>query len=270
MRKLNELEKKVLKVLVNHRHYSEQGLVQVATVVDDHFLGPNNGISLMVDSGNDQVYMSIPEKDVKNLRTKFLTVIAVFNILKYLTDEGLIIIIGEQQKSIGFGEQYKDGQTSTVPKPISTFIADNLTKYILVTEELKGIVLSNYQDAEHLRHKETLYISICALVVSVLLGLYGVYSGYSTDRSLTERFENLIESNDINANVISSAITSSNNKTTDYTQPLSEAITVLNKMHVEMVDLNKSVNTPIVKQTILLNEHNKASSADAPKACAAD
>lgn len=140
------------------------------------------------------------------LRSKFLTVITVFNILKYLTDEGLILIIGEQQQSIGIGNQYKEGQTSFVPEPISNYIADNLTKYILVTEELKSIVLSKYRDAEHIRHQKTVRISVAALIVSILLGLYGVYSGYSTDKALDKRFSQLVDTGNKNTNEIESAI----------------------------------------------------------------
>jgi len=248
MRNLNDLEKKVLKVLVSHPHCSEQGLVQVATVVDDYFLGPENGISLMVDSDNNQVFMSIPENDEEILRSKFLTVITVFNTLKFLTDEGLILIVGEQQNSISLGNQYKEGKTSTVPNPISDYIADNLTKYILVTEELKSFVLANYKDAEHLRHQQTLYISVVALIVSILLGFYGVYSAYSTDKALDKRFKQLTNSEDVNANRIESAITTLHNEPIDYRQPLKEAINTLNKIYSEVEKLNKNTLTATPKK----------------------
>lgn len=258
MRHLNDLEKKVLKVLASHPHCSEQGLVQMATVVDDHFLGPNYGISLMVGADNDQVFMSIPENDVEMLRSKFLTVITVFNILKFLTDEGLILILGEQQKSIGLGNQYKEGQTSLVPNPISHYIADNLTKYILVTEELKGIVLSNFRDAEHLRHQQTVYISVAALIVSILLGLYGVYSGYSTGKALNERFTQLVKNGDKYSNKIESAITSLYNDPIDYMPQLKEAANTLDKISNEVAKFNKTTLTVPTQNETSSDEHNKA------------
>ncbi len=258
MRKLNNLEKKVLKVLVNHHHCSEQGLVQMATVVDDHFLGPRHGISVLVDSKNDQVLMSILENDVEMLRSKFITVITVFNILKYLTDEGLIVIVGEPQKSIALGNQFKEGQTSPIPDPISKYIADNLTKYVLVTEELKHIVSSNYRDSEHIRHQQTKYISVAALIVSILLGLYGVYNGYSTNKVLNKRFEQLVDNVNKNTNKIESVITSLQAYPANYIPQLKEAVNTLERISTGVMELNEKALMAITKQSSSSDEHNKA------------
>jgi len=257
MRTLNDLEKKVLKVLVSNHHYSDQGLVQMATVVD-HFLGPKHGISVMVNLDDNQVAMSIPENDIEMLRSKFLTVITVFNILKYLTDEGLIVIVGEPQNRIALGNQYKEGQTSFIPDPISKYIADNLTKYVLVTEELKNIVLSNYRDAEHIRHQQTVYISVAALIVSILLGLYGVYNGLSTDKALDKRFEQLIDNGNKNTNKIESVINSFQADTIDYMPPLKEAVTTLERISIGVAKLNEKALMVTTKQAISSDEHKKA------------
>lgn len=230
MRKLNDLEKKVLDVLVKHPHRLDQGLVQMATVVDDYFIGPKHGISVLVGSTNSEVVMSIPESNVEMLRLKFLTVITVFNILKYLTDEGLILVVGEQQNSIGLGIQYNAGQTSFIPSPISDYIAENLTKYVLVTEELKNIVISNYRDVEQIRHQQTVYISVLAVGVSILLGLYGIYNSYSTGKALDKQFEQLVDTENTNVKKIVSAVTSQRTSSARYMPPLKEAIrTSVNK-----------------------------------------
>lgn len=226
MRNLNDLEKKVLDVLVKHPHCSEQGLVGMGTVLGDHFFGLEHGISVLVGSNNNQVMMSIPENDVEMRRLKFLTVITVFNILKYLTDEGLILVVGEQQNSIGIGEQYQEGNTSFIPDPISGYIAENLTKYVLVTEELKAIVVSNYRGVDDMRHQQTVYISVVALIVSILLGLYGVYNGYSTDKALDKRFEQLVDNERTNANNIVHAITSQRTGSTNHRPPLKKAVSI--------------------------------------------
>lgn len=257
MRKLNDLEKKVLKVLVSHHHCSEQGLVQMATLVDDHFLGPKHGISVMINSDNDQVAMSIPENDIEMLRSKFISVITVFNILKYLTDEGLIVIVGEPQKRIALGTQYKEGQTSFIPDPISKFIAENLTKYVLVTEELKNIVLSNYRDAEHIRHQQTVYISVAALIVSILLGLYSVYNGLSTDKALDKRFEQLIDNANKNTNKIESVITSFQADAIDYMPPIKEVVTTLERISNGVAKLNETALMTTTNQATSSDEHNE-------------
>lgn len=253
MRNLNNLEKKVL---VSHPHTSEQGLVQMATVVDDYFLGPKNGISVLIDSKNDNVAMSIPENDMEILRSKFLIVIIVFNVLKYLTDEGLILIIGEQQKQIGLGSQYKDGQISFIPDPIAKYIEENLTKYILVTEELRNIVLANYRDAEHIRHQQTIYISVVALIMSILLGLYGVYNGYSTGKALNKGFEQLVDNGNKNTHKIKSALIYFQTGSIDYTPTLKEVANTLEEISNDVKKLNKKVLIGTTKQSTLSDEHN--------------
>lgn len=241
MRNLSDLEKQVLKALVNHPHCSEQGLVQMATVVDDHFMGSARGVSVLVDSGNKQVLMSIPEHDNEALRSKFLIVITVFNVLKYLNEEGLIVVLGDKLQGISLGSQYSDGQTSFIPSPIADYIEENLTKYVLVTEELRNIVSSEYRDAEHIRHRQTIIISVLAIIISLILGVYGAYSSCTTSKELNRHVENLVVSEKENTSNIVSAVDSLQSDSVDYISPLNSGVRILDKISKELERLNASV-----------------------------
>lgn len=238
MRNLNDLEKQVLKALVNHPHCSEQGLVQMTAVLNDHFIGPALGISVIV--ANKQIVMSIPEKDKEALRNKFLIVITVFNVLKYLTEEGLIVVLGDKQQEIGLGVQYSGGITSSIPNPIADYVEENLAKYVLVTEELRNIVSSKYRDAEHIRHYQIVIISIVAVCISFFLGLYGAYSSYTTSKELNRHVESLVISEKENTSNIVSAVDSLQSVSVDYISLLNSREHILDKVSKELEKLNAS------------------------------
>ena len=252
MRKLNDFEKEISKALVNHHHGADQGMVQMATVVDDYFMGPKHGISLLVLLEKKQVAMSIPEKEVEKLREKFLLVITVFNLLQYLTNEGLILIVGEEKVRVKLGEQYKNGQTSFIPEPIASFITENLTKYILVSEEFKNIVGSNFKNPEQVRHQQTIIISAIALIISISLGVYGVFNSYRNGKVSDERYEQIISNINNITNKIETALVALKIKPTDYSTPLKAINQNLQSISKEVTLLSKNIT--VAKSIETINE----------------
>lgn len=244
MRKLSKLEKNVAKVLLNHSHVTEQGLVQFASVVDDNFIGESKGISIALLLNESKVAISVPDKEVDKLREKFLLVISIFNFLEYLAKEGLIIFVGEEKTQGSLGDQYKDGQTTFIPAPLSMFVLENFTKYILVTEELRDIVNSNFKDHNQVRHQQATTISVIALIVSISLGLYGVFSSHSNGKVSDERYDEMNSRIDDSTKKIESALTGLKVKS-DYLRPLEE-------LNIKLETISKEV-TLLSKKDIVVN-----------------
>ncbi|HFQ5066442.1 TPA: hypothetical protein ACGUZ0_004262 [Vibrio vulnificus] len=242
MRKLSKLEKNVAKVLLNHSHVTEQGMVQLASVVDGNFIGESKGISLLLK--DSKVSISIPEKNADKLREKFILVISIFSFFEYLAKEGLIIFVGEEQAQGALGEQYNDGKDVFIPYPLSTFLLDNFTKYILVTEEFRDIVNSNFKDHDQVRHQQNTFISVIALIVSISLGLYGVFSSYSNGKISDGRYDEMSSRIDDSTIKIESALNGIKAKS-DYLRPLEE-------INIKVEDISNKV-TLLSKKDIVVN-----------------
>lgn len=238
MRKLSKLEKKVSKVLLNHSHVTEQGMVQFASVLDDNFIGKTKDISIVLMLSESKVAISIPDKDVDKLREKFLLVITIFNFFEYLSEEGLIIFVGDENTQGSLGDQYKDGQTTFIPAPLSRFALENFNKYILVTEEFRDIVNSNFKDYSQVRHQQTTTISVLALIVSISLGLYGVFSSHSNGKVSDERYDEMNSQINDSAIKIESALTGLK-LNPDYLRLLEELNIKLETISKEVILLSK-------------------------------
>lgn len=176
MRRFSNNEKQIIKEIVCHPVGVEEGLIQVAAFIEDHYIGPGRDLTLLIQVPEKKVYVSLPENDKVNLRKKLILTLTIFNLLRDLQQEGKIALIGESQKeSVALGDQFKEGQTVNIPEPIAGFVIDCFTKYVLVSEDLKHLVETGFEDPERIRHKQTMIVAIIALIISVLLGLWGVF-----------------------------------------------------------------------------------------------
>jgi|LGOV01.1.fsa_nt_gb hypothetical protein len=175
-RQFNNTEKQIIEEIVKYPVGVEEGLFQIAAFLEDHYIGPERDLTLRIQVPEKKVYVSIPENDKVNLRKKLIITLTIFYLLRDLQQEGKITLIGESQKeSVELGDQFKEGQTANIPEPIAGFVIDCFAKYVLVTEDLKHLVETGFEDPERIRHKQTMIIAIIALIVSVLLGLWGVF-----------------------------------------------------------------------------------------------
>ncbi len=239
MRKFSNLEKDIIKSLIKHDHVREQGLIQMATLVNDFNTEHDYNLSILIDSTRNQVMLSIPETTATSLRKKSLIVITIFNLLQFLVNEGLIIIVGEKQ-GLSLGQQYNNGQTSQIPEPIANFILENLTKYILVSEELNDMASSNFKSLEQIHHKEIIIISIIALLISMCLGIYSVYNSYENNKISDERYGHIIDVFNINANKIDTSLQNLKIEPSDYSASIKEVNKNLKVIEKEIKTLSGS------------------------------
>ena len=72
-------------------------------------------------------------------------------------------------------EQFTEGTTIEIPRPLNSFTIDSFKKYILVSEDLKEFVDSGFRTPEEIRHKKSITVAVVALITSILLGLWGIF-----------------------------------------------------------------------------------------------
>jgi hypothetical protein len=173
MRAFSSFEKELIDKLVQDESLHEQGLVQMAYFLEKHYFGENFGISIMYKNGGS-AFISARTPEVNEARKQFVSSISVFNTFRELRDLGLIVLIGEPTPQGTLGYQYQGGRTCELPAPINMFVADVLPKHIVVSEDLKQLSSDKFLSPEHQRHKQTVFISITAIFVSLIIGAASV------------------------------------------------------------------------------------------------
>ena len=175
-REYSDTEKQIITALVNDPARREQGLVLIAKFIDDYFIGPEWGMSLMIlRKPERKVAVSIPEKDKAALLKKTTFTLTLFILLQDLQKEGLLILIGDSEtENQMLGTEFKEGQTMEIPEPVAGIIADSLTKFAFASESLKQLVANDFKSPEQLRHQQTMVVAMIAIAVSFLLGIWGV------------------------------------------------------------------------------------------------
>jgi len=176
MRKFSNVEKDIIRELTTHEALTTEGLIQVVVFIEDLLIEPENNLSLLLRPSESSVYVSFPEEELETARGKFIQVVTVLNLLRELQSQGKIVLLGESTKSDkALGNQFAEGTTMEIPQPLAKFAIDSLEKYILVSEDLKEFIDSDFRTPEEIRHKKSITVAIVALVVSILIGLWGIF-----------------------------------------------------------------------------------------------
>ena len=176
MRKFSNVEKRIIRKLTTHEALTTEGLIQVGVFIEDLLIEPENNLSLLLSPSESSAYVSFPEEELETARDKFIQVVTVLNLLRELQSEGKIVLLGESTESYkGAGNQFDEGITMKIPQPLANFATGSWEKYILVSEDLKEFVDADFRTPEEIRHKKSITVAIVALVVSILLGLWGVF-----------------------------------------------------------------------------------------------
>lgn len=176
-RAYSDTEKKIITAIVNDPSRNEEGMVLIARFIDDHFIGPKWGISVIIQRKPvRKVMLSIPEKDKITLQKKTIFTLTLFYLLQDLQEQGLLTLIGDSEsENQQLGSQFKDGQTIDLPEPVAGIITDSLTKFAFASENLTQLVANDFKSPEQRRHQQTMVAAWISIVVAFLLGLWGVW-----------------------------------------------------------------------------------------------
>jgi len=176
VRQFSGLEKQIIQELVNHPVGAKEGMIRVSKFLEDHYVGPTHDLSIFINMDKKSVLISVPQPGDLLIREKVILIATLFNLLRDLREEGKLSLIGETKNITGsLGNQFKNGQTLELTSDLGNIIIDYFDKLILISEDLRHLVNTGFKDPEHERHRQTMIVSVAALIIAVLLGLWGIF-----------------------------------------------------------------------------------------------
>jgi hypothetical protein len=174
MRKFNQLEKQIIKRLVSHPILAEEGMIRTSVFLEDNYIGQKHDLSMLIKSDEKLVIISGPQPR-EEFKEKIVLIITMFILFRDLREEGMLSIVGDSQNISGaLGEQYKDGQSVKLTDDIARIIMEYFNNLIFISEEVRQFVNNDFRDQEQIRYREMMFVAVGALIVSVLLGLWGI------------------------------------------------------------------------------------------------
>ncbi len=160
MRKFSPLEKEILEKLINSKALNEQGLLLCSKFLKDNYVGEQFELSLMVNSKEREVFITIPFKKYnyeKFLREKIIFVITFFNLIDELKSERKIYLVGDRIDDVILGLQFD--KKISLAEDINNIICDSFFKLIAITEELRELVMNNFKSLEEIHHLQNIEIA---------------------------------------------------------------------------------------------------------------
>jgi hypothetical protein len=176
MRKFNNLEKQFLRQIVSSKMYLEQGVLRPSVFLDEHYVGPQHSLSMLFHLDGQRILISYPKRNANETRP-LLIVVTFFYLLNFLEKDGLIYWLEsspEKPSGVAQGEQYTDGHNILITGEFTQVIRSYFLNIFVPTQDLVDLVKNNFITDEELRHRRNFRISVIALSVSILLGLWGV------------------------------------------------------------------------------------------------
>jgi|GEM_PF-5449855 len=174
MRKFNLLEKEFISKMVDHPMLINDGVLRTSVFLDSTYVGPNHKISLLFSAQKKMVIVSFP-KEGNESNQALILIMTFFLLLRDLEKEGLLCCTGDSSfLNSALGTQYNTGKNVSLSSdliPIANKYFDNI---LLISEDLKDLVKNDFKSREEIKYKQTMVLAVGALIVSVLLGLWGV------------------------------------------------------------------------------------------------
>jgi len=177
MKKFTLLEKQLLQEIISSEMYHAQGVIRPSVFLDEYHVGPDHDLSILFGPDCHKVMVSYPKRD-SNETAPLLLIVTFVHLLKRLEHDGLIYWVSEPlEKTVNKaqGSQYTDGNNILLPSSIGGYLQDQFTNIFTPTEDLLDLVKNNFTTPDERRFLWTLRVSIAALVLSALLGLWGIY-----------------------------------------------------------------------------------------------
>ena len=175
MRNFSKEEENILNQLISSNTLKLEGMILFDVFLEDYFFGDEHNSNIYVDSGTQEVFLSIRSDDIVERREETVRVIVMVNLLMNLMDLGIISFIGMQNEIKKCSGQQYNNTLVKIDQPISSFLLEKLGNFILPSEELKELVNNNFKNLEAIRHRQTMILAIVAIAVSLLIGLLGIF-----------------------------------------------------------------------------------------------
>ena len=174
MRTFNSKEKEILKKMMAHPMLFKQGVLRPSVFLDSHYVGPNHKISLFFKSSENLVMLSFP-KEGNESNEALLFIMVFFLLLRDLEKEGLLSCTGDSTDlNASIGSQYTEGNNVKLSADIAPIVCKYFDNILIISEDLKEIVKNNFKSKDEQRYREMRSVAVGALIISVLLGLWGV------------------------------------------------------------------------------------------------
>lgn len=191
MRQFSNIEKQIISVILQERkqiHNLICNYLENETILVSH--AAENKVTLFIDK------RKYPDQNLINRAYEITEkIVIIVNLLHYLETQGLITFFipshgvpfaGHITKTNELYEEYRNTREHFsgwwyTDKKTETYLLSKHGFTIYPSEELKVHVNNIYVSAESKRHNQTIIATWVAIVISVLLGLYGIFKDSGDD-----------------------------------------------------------------------------------------
>jgi len=177
MRKFTVLEKELLKNMIASKMLRDQRVIRTCVFLEEYYIGAEHGVSILFQSDGKPVIISYPKSNAENT-APLLLIVTFLKLLQYLESQSVITWIDEpegQTAEKALGKQFPNGCNVALSPELTTLASQTFENTFMVTQDLIDLVNNGFREPEEIRHRQTVFFTACALLVSILLGLWGVF-----------------------------------------------------------------------------------------------
>jgi hypothetical protein len=259
MKTFDEVEKEIIKEILDDNGRSRN----LMDIFDKYFIQEsisfnktNNSAEIIFNSSTSspsqqEIDSAIErERSLTELLVKFLT------LLLYLEREDLAVFFlaaNSTNNPVTFGRAITNNFTFAMPvydQSIITLLIKYAELQIMPFPSLRGLYKNNFLSDDELRFKKNQRTSWVAIVISILIGLYGVYINFTNNNDQDKKFENQLNKNSEHAKLISEKIYDLGKSNYNYNTQLATMAEGISK-------ISSSLNEAIAIQNINETKTNK-------------
>jgi hypothetical protein len=174
MRKLNTLEKNILKKIVEYKPMLEDGMFVCNGFLGDNYIGKKYGASLAVSKSKEQFVLFLSKKQNENeklRRQKIMFIITFFKLIDYLDKNGFIETLDSDSKNEEGMLGLQSEHMITFSRGLNEIVFNSFFKFIIVSQDLIDIIDNDFQTDERLLSIKNLKISRTGIIVAISIGL---------------------------------------------------------------------------------------------------